>query len=732
MFEINKWSYEINNFIEKNDINNIIVNSCIEEDDNICELKLTIYGNHNLKILSDFKSYCYIESSLYNTDELNQHILFSNKYKSLESIINTVINFKFYTTNITKKIKYNDKFHFYKELEEKTKLKLNYKELETEIKTNKNKNSLLNIKIPKELLLNNNQINHLIITEMKKINSNYEYKHIIEPINNNIFSLKATLFLQNINVIIQIDLNNNLYPFYPPTIELISPRVKLSLYFAIINLNITKITNWNSSLSLEWIIINLADKLNPIIDNYIDNLQTFNELEHVILKLSNVTKEQYSDKLTIDFVISSVPNNDNIRKDTWKSGTGYGSSNCENNWNINNYIKEKQIIQNTTCELLKQINTLLNENNLIFIKDSYLLKYIINKTYGINLLEIENEHLIFNEIIKILSTIKLFNYFQNNNDIEFVNNIVKNLQPINDEIIMLFQNNEELQNNELYQGLYNIFQLYNELIVEPIIVNNIISDISIQESYCNIMKPLQFSIGELSPNHKFNNNKPEPRAMKRIISEISSFKNGLPLNYESSIWVKISKTNMSLFTFLISGPKDTPYENGLFLFNASFPSNYPQIEPKVLLVTTGNGSVRFNPNLYNCGKVCLSLLGTWSGNESEKWNPQTSTFLQVLVSIQSLILIDQPYFNEPGYEREMNTKQGDKESKLYNNNIQYENIRWAMIDQINNPPLGYEEVVKNHFKLKKNDIIKVLDKWVLDNQKIEIEVIKLKELLNNM
>jgi hypothetical protein len=27
------------------------------------------------------------------------------------------------------------------------------------------------------------------------------------------------------------------------------------------------------------------------------------------------------------------------------------------------------------------------------------------------------------------------------------------------------------------------------------------------------------------------------------------------------------------------------------------------------LLTTGHGTVRFNPNLYNCGKVCLSLLG---------------------------------------------------------------------------------------------------------------------------
>ena len=47
--------------------------------------------------------------------------------------------------------------------------------------------------------------------------------------------------------------------------------------------------------------------------------------------------------------------------------------------------------------------------------------------------------------------------------------------------------------------------------------------------------------------------------------------------------------------------------------------------------------MRFNPNLYNCGKVCLSLLGTWSG---PGWDPKASTLLQVLVSIQSLIMVD--------------------------------------------------------------------------------------------
>jgi hypothetical protein len=84
------------------------------------------------------------------------------------------------------------------------------------------------------------------------------------------------------------------------------------------------------------------------------------------------------------------------------------------------------------------------------------------------------------------------------------------------------------------------------------------------------------------------------------------------------------------------------------LFDIYCHSNYPNNSPYVNLQTTGYGAVRFNPNLYNCGKVCLSLLGTWSGGQNETWDPKSSTLLQVLVSIQSLIFVPEPYFNEPG------------------------------------------------------------------------------------
>ena len=71
--------------------------------------------------------------------------------------------------------------------------------------------------------------------------------------------------------------------------------------------------------------------------------------------------------------------------------------------------------------------------------------------------------------------------------------------------------------------------------------------------------------------------------------------------------------------------------------------------------------------------MCLSLLGTWPGKPEEMWNPQTSSLLQVLVSIQSLILIAEPYYNEPGYERTRGSEAGEVASRKVNS-FKYFNI----------------------------------------------------------
>lgn len=55
-----------------------------------------------------------------------------------------------------------------------------------------------------------------------------------------------------------------------------------------------------------------------------------------------------------------------------------------------------------------------------------------------------------------------------------------------------------------------------------------------------------------------------------------------------------------------------------------------------------NMSVSINSNLYEEGKVCLSILGTWGGDKSEIWSAARSSLLQALVSIQGLVLVKEP------------------------------------------------------------------------------------------
>ena len=90
---------------------------------------------------------------------------------------------------------------------------------------------------------------------------------------------------------------------------------------------------------------------------------------------------------------------------------------------------------------------------------------------------------------------------------------------------------------------------------------------------------------------------------------------------------------------LITGPAETPYANGCFEFDVYFPPDYPNSPMLINLETTGHHTIRFNPNLYNDGKVCLSVLNTWHGRPEEKWNAQTSSFLQVCLLFVPVVVI---------------------------------------------------------------------------------------------
>ncbi|KAL3789903.1 hypothetical protein HJC23_010588 [Cyclotella cryptica] len=115
---------------------------------------------------------------------------------------------------------------------------------------------------------------------------------------------------------------------------------------------------------------------------------------------------------------------------------------------------------------------------------------------------------------------------------------------------------------------------------------------------------------------------------------------------------------------MITGPDRSPYANGCFFFDINLPSTYPRVAPKVQFLTTGGGRIRFNPNL-----------GTW---QRPGWISGESISLQVLISIQSLILISNPYFNEPGFDTSRGTVRGNACSQRYNANIRQHTIDAAI------------------------------------------------------
>lgn len=97
--------------------------------------------------------------------------------------------------------------------------------------------------------------------------------------------------------------------------------------------------------------------------------------------------------------------------------------------------------------------------------------------------------------------------------------------------------------------------------------------------------------------------------MNRLYKELVEYQLNLPVMPQASLFCRALEGRLDQVRVLVTGPLDTPYAGGCFFFDVLL-RNYATKAPLVKFLTTGNGRVRFNPNLYNCGKVCLSLLGT--------------------------------------------------------------------------------------------------------------------------
>jgi ubiquitin-conjugating enzyme E2 Z len=173
----------------------------------------------------------------------------------------------------------------------------------------------------------------------------------------------------------------------------------------------------------------------------------------------------------------------------------------------------------------------------------------------------------------------------------------------------------------------------------------------------------------------------------RIMNDYIDFNKNKP----DGIYLWIDKENIYQQYALIIGPPNTPYFGGYFFFDIKFPNNYPEKPPEIKMLTINN-KVRFNPNLYQCGKVCLSILGTWAG---PNWKPIMNIRL-VLTSIVSL-MGEYPIQNEPGFE---NVKPDHISSIEYNLYLIYHTYSIAIIDVLNEKYKKWSNYFKDEIKLE--------------------------------
>nr|KYP69189.1 putative ubiquitin carrier protein E2 23 [Cajanus cajan] len=200
----------------------------------------------------------------------------------------------------------------------------------------------------------------------------------------------------------------------------------------------------------------------------------------------------------------------------------------------------------------------------------------------------------------------------------------------------------------------------------------------------------------------------DPSNNRKWFKKVQQDWNILQNNLPEEIFVRVYEDRMDLLRAVIVGPYGTPYQDGLFFFDFHLPPEYPDVPPSAYY---HSGGWRINPNLYEEGKVCLSLLNTWTGRGNEVWDPKSSSILQVLVSLQGLVLNSKPYFNEAGYDKQVGTAEGEKNSLSYNENTFLLNCK-TMMYLMRRPPKDFDVLIKEHFRRRGHNILKACDAYM--------------------
>ena len=112
---------------------------------------------------------------------------------------------------------------------------------------------------------------------------------------------------------------------------------------------------------------------------------------------------------------------------------------------------------------------------------------------------------------------------------------------------------------------------------------------------------------------------------RRLNKEYKDFQKDPPTNCSAGP----DGDNIYKWKAFINGPKDSPYEGGLFELELIFTNKYPFQPPKVVFLTK-----IYHMNINGSGQICLDIL-------KDNWSPAL-TITKLLLSICSLLTDPNP------------------------------------------------------------------------------------------
>jgi len=134
-------------------------------------------------------------------------------------------------------------------------------------------------------------------------------------------------------------------------------------------------------------------------------------------------------------------------------------------------------------------------------------------------------------------------------------------------------------------------------------------------------------------------------APKRLQKELQQIR----ADSSTSVIVDLVENNIFHWTSTIVGPDDTPYANGHFVLDISFPPDYPFSPPKMKFLTKV-----YHCNINANGNICLDIL-------KEQWSPGL-TVSKLIISIRSFLSDpnpDHPLVSEVAREFKTNRSKHD-------------------------------------------------------------------------